>query len=269
MATVEQRPVVVKLGGSILTRKREAPRVRLKILFRLAAELSKCADVPVVLLHGAGSFGHPGAVRFGLASPPKGPDGGRERLRGAAIVSADVRRLHDRVLAALVDARALPWSVPAANLVVNRAGRLDHFEDAPFRAAVARGVLPVSFGDVVPDDAWGFSILSADSLALELARRLSACRVVFVSDVPGIFVPGPPGRRRVAADVTPELIRTLSPVSGAPDVTGGIRGKAEAMWEISRAGVDAGLISGLSDGALLRAIRGDSSYGSWARAGPG
>ena len=263
------RPIVVKLGGSIVTRKREAPRVRLKILARLSAELARCADVPIVLLHGAGSFGHPGALRFGLAEAPASSSAPSERRRGAAIVSAEVRRLHGRVLDALVDAHSTPWSVPPASLAKNREGRLVHLDHAPFRDALALGLLPVAFGDVVPDEAWGTSILSADTLALELARRLPARRVVFVSDVPGILEPGASGRHRVIPSITPEVVRSLTPAAGTPDVTGGIRGKAQAMWEIARAGVDAGLISGLSDGALLRAIRGDSSYGSWARAGPG
>lgn len=263
------RPVIVKLGGSVLTRKREAPRVRLKVLARLAQELAGCATRPLVLLHGAGSFGHPGAVRFRLAATPAGPGGGGERRRGAAIVSAEVRRLHAQVLAALVKARANPWSVPSSTHAVNREGRFVRLDDGPFRVALVRGVLPVSFGDVVPDESWGFSILSADTIAIELARSLGAERVVFVSDVPGILARSADGRARVVPEVTPAVIQSLAPSPGTPDVTGGIRGKAEAMWAIAGAGVDAGLISGLSDGALLRAVRGDSSYGSWARARPG
>ena len=61
------RPVVVKLGGSLLTRKREVEKLRPKVIERIAKELAEDAGVPVVLLHGAGSFGHPGALRFGLA----------------------------------------------------------------------------------------------------------------------------------------------------------------------------------------------------------
>jgi isopentenyl phosphate kinase len=61
-------------------------------------------------------------------------------------------------------------------------------------------------------------------------------------------------------------VERLRPGSGAPDVTGGIRAKAEAMLAIAHAGVDAGLISGLTDGGLSRALRGEMVYGSWARA---
>src|SRR4029077_12738396 len=139
----------------------------------------------------------------------------------------------------------------------------------PYRTTLAAGLVPVSFGDVVLDDAWGFSILSADTIAAELARALSPQRVVFVSDVPGILETGADGRRRVVADVTDETVRALRPGSSAPDVTGGIRGKATSMREISAGGVDAGLISGLTDGALSRALRGEFVYGSWAKARPG
>jgi len=259
-------PVIVKLGGSIITRKREVERLRPKILARLARELTESAShQPLLVLHGAGGFGHPGATRWHLAQPPEGTGTGRARLRGASIVAAEVRRLHGKVLMALIEAGSNPISLPAATLAENRAGALAAFDPAPFERALRAGGMPVSFGDVVPDGAWGFSILSADTIAVELARRLGARRVVFVSDVPGILGPPSGGRRRVVPEVTEELAQGLGPAGGS-DVTGGIAGKARAMLAIAAAGADAGLISGLSDGALPRAIRGESVYGSWAKA---
>ena len=262
-------PVIVKLGGSVITRKREVERLRPKILSRLARELTAEPTANLVLLHGAGSFGHPGARRFGLARPPEAVTDARHRARGAAIVSAEVRRLHVAVLRALVDAGGSPWSVPIATHARNRAGELVQFDADPFRDALKRGLLPVSFGDVVPDEAWGSSILSADAIALALVPALRPARVIFVSDVPGIFEGRAPGRRSIAPEVTEEVVARLRPAAGVPDVTGGIRGKASVMRAIARAGFDAGLISGLTDGALLRAIRGEIVYGSWAHAETG
>lgn len=263
---VERTTVVVKLGGSVITRKREVERLRPKVLARLAEEIASVPQARCVVLHGAGSFGHPGAVRFGLARPPEGGAPTRERVRGAAIVAAEVRRLHLAVLRELVRAGAAPASVPMASHARNRAGALLELDAQPFARALDRGALPVSFGDVVPDDEWGTSILSADTIARALVEPLGVRRVVFASDVPGILE-GPTNRRRtVATDVTPALVARLAPAAGAPDVTGGIRGKAEAMLAIADLGADAGLISGLKDGELSRAIRGEAVYGSWARA---
>jgi isopentenyl phosphate kinase len=258
--------VIVKLGGSVITRKREVERVRPKVLARLAREVAQVRDRRLVVLHGAGSFGHPGAERFGLARPPEKGVSAAERARGAAIVAAEVRRLHLAVLRELVHAGASPASVPMATHARNRAGELVHLDPSPVRSALEGGFVPVSFGDVVPDEAWGSSILSADTIALALVPALGAERVVFVSDVEGILE-GPPGRRRTPVrEVTDDTVAALRPAAGAPDVTGGIRGKATVMLAIAAAGVDAGLISGLSDGVVSRAIRGGTEYGSWARA---
>jgi isopentenyl phosphate kinase len=263
-----ERPlVIVKLGGSVLTRKREVERLRPKILDRLARELADITDCRLIVLHGAGSFGHPGARRFGLAHAPEPGTTPAHRARGAAIVSAEVRRLHYAVLKALVRSGASPLSVPIATHARNRAGLLVAFDATPFEDALERGHLPVSFGDVVPDDEWGSSILSADTTAVALVPVLHPARVIFASDVAGILE-GPPGRRRsVVREVTEEVVAGLRPTPGGADVTGGIRAKAVAMRAIARDGADAGLISGLTDGALPRAIRGEAVYGSWAHAG--
>jgi isopentenyl phosphate kinase len=258
--------VVVKLGGSLITRKHEVEKLRPKVLRRLAEELAGARSVPLVLLHGAGSFGHPGAARFGLAQAPDGAHPTSERARGGAIVAAEVRRLHLAVLREMVRAGAAPWSLPLANVARNRAGSLAKFDVAPFEEVLARGLTPVSFGDVVPDEAWGVSILSADTAAAELARSLRAARVIFATDVAGVLA-GPPGRpRAVVPEVSEELVARLRPAAGATDVTGGIRTKLDAMLAAARAGADAALISGLTDGAVSRAVRGEAVYGSWAHA---
>ncbi|MGP8071919.1 MAG: isopentenyl phosphate kinase [Thermoplasmata archaeon] len=261
-------PVIVKLGGSVITRKREVERLRPKILRRLATELGACRDVPMVILHGAGSFGHPGAHRFGLARPPEAALSAAQRARGAAIVASEVRRLHLAVLRELVRAGLSPGSIPPATHAMNREGRLETFDPTPFRTVLESGLAPVSFGDVVPDRAWGWSILSADTIAISLASALQAERVLFVSDVPGILEPRATGRRVAIPEITDAVVKGLEPRGGGPDVTGGIRGKAEAMLAIARLGADAGLISGLKDGELSRAVRGEFVYGSWAHGRP-
>ena len=263
-----RRPVIVKLGGSVITRKRETEHLRPKILRRLSEELAACSGVPLVILHGAGSFGHPGARKFGLALPPGPGDLPSHRARGASIVAAEVRRLHLAVIRELVRAGLSVGSVPPSTHAMNREGRLDSLDPTPFRTVLDAGLEPVSFGDVVPDRVWGWSILSADTIAVSLAAALHAERVLFVSDVPGILVSGKPGRQQVEAEVTPAVVETLRPHGTGADVTGGIRGKAEAMLAIARSGADAGLISGLKDGELSRAVRGESVYGSWARGRP-
>ena len=256
---------IVKLGGSVITRKQQAERLRPKVLARLSDELSS-ATGPLVVLHGAGSFGHPGAVRFGLARPPEPGAPTTQRARGASVVSNEVRRLHLAVLRTLAASGARTWSLPPATLATNREGRLERLDSGPFVEALENGFLPVAFGDVVPDAAWGRSILSADTIAVELVRVLHPRRVLYVSDVPGILEPPAPGPRRIHSRLDPELLASLSERTSGHDVTGGIRRKAAAMLEIARLGADAALISGLSRGTLARALRGEAVVGTWCPA---
>jgi isopentenyl phosphate kinase len=258
-------PLIVKLGGSVITWKRGRARVRAKIVERIARELSTLDNQRLIVLHGAGSFGHPGAVRWGLAKAPTERDE-EHRRRGAAIVSAEVRKLHVSMLNALIDQGIPAFSVPPSIIARNRLGELAWMEERPFREALAGQAVPLSFGDVVRDEVWGYSILSADTIALQLARALSATRVIFVSDIEGVYEKFDGGRGRIVPNITPSLLSVLQPSPGVPDVTGGIRGKVEAMLAIAESGADAGLISGLKDGAVARALRGETVYGSWARA---
>lgn len=254
---------VVKLGGSIVTRKSEPYHLRPKVLTRLGEEIAKGwqnGAHPVVLLHGAGSFGHPTAKAWGLAKPPPGR---ANRERGAALTAYGVRRLHLSVLRALLDAGLPARSVPPFPFLTNREGKLEGFDVGPFEEVLLSGGVPVSFGDVVRDALWGSSILSGDTLAVALARDLPAPRVIFVSDVPGVLVHRPDSRREVLGELGSSVPPSLVPVPDRPDVTGGIRGKVEAMLAIASGGSRAGLISGLSHGALSRAIRGEDVHGTW------
>ncbi|MCI4323284.1 MAG: isopentenyl phosphate kinase family protein [Thermoplasmata archaeon] len=260
------RPNVVKLGGSVLTRKREERRLRPKVLARLAREVEVGrGETPLVLLHGAGSFGHIGARKYGLAGPPTSPEDRGRRVRGAVRVAAMVRELHQHVLETLVAEGVPAWSIPPSPVARNRDGGLEELGVRPFQEALRRNLVPVSFGDVVEDAGWGFSILSADTLAVRLASELTARRVIFVSDVPGVLerAIGSPGRPKIVPRLDRSTLDHLLPGAGAPDVTGGIRGKVSALLAIADGGVDAGIISGLQHGALSRSLRGEHVYGSW------
>ena len=90
--------------------------------------------------------------------------------------------------------------------------------------------IPVTFGDVVPDDSLGFSICSGDTIIQKLATEFKPKRVFFISDVDGLFTSNP------ALDNSAELITTLTQSSFSsactseninPDVTGGIYQKAK------------------------------------------
>ena len=83
---------ILKIGGSILTDKSRELAARPEEIDRIAAEIASCPE-DLVLVHGAGSFGHIPAKRFGLPH-----NFSREGLR---ITHLSVARLCEMVVEAL------------------------------------------------------------------------------------------------------------------------------------------------------------------------
>ncbi len=107
--------MLVKLGGSVITDKSMYMTFREDTMVRLAREI-KNANEPVVLVHGAGSFGHVVASEHQLQHGFKE----KSQIAGLAQVLADVRELDLKVLRAL-DAENVP-ALPCLHPLSRRCG---------------------------------------------------------------------------------------------------------------------------------------------------
>jgi len=193
--------LVLKLGGSVITDKRVRCRARPGVIGRLARELKPfCSET--IIVHGAGSFGHIKASKHGL----KDGISSDEALLGAAEVQREVRELDAIVCRALQKAGIPAISIPPSVFLQFSCGSLSEYDVGPFREAMARGFVPVTFGDVVMDDLQGVAICSGDDLVKLLACEFKAERAVFVSDVDGIFDSDPKANKRA------KLIREIDPL---------------------------------------------------------
>lgn len=257
--------VFLKLGGSLITRKKEPYRLRPEVLVRLAEEIRAAREerpgLRVLLGHGSGSFGHAEAARQGLDGSPSGDWQGYLRVRRAAL------RLHNQVLAALEEA-----GLPAAGFSPWGAAILRRREVAawPLHALgsfLTRGGIPVVHGDVAWEEDGRTSIVSTEALFLYLARYLPPERVVLALDVEGLFTADP--REHPEARPIP-LVRGTQGVpagaAGAPggDATGGMAAKLEAMLALvrERPGVEVRLLSGEVEGAVQQALLGRGESGT-------
>jgi len=250
--------IVVKLGGSILTTKGGAKRVRGATLARLASELRGTPDL--VVLHGAGSFGHVLARRARLREGLRTP----AQRKAAAQVRRDVLALHTAVLDALGAAGLRAWSLPTGALALAADGELDALPVAPFQAAVEQGFVPVAMGDVVLDAKQGIAIVSADAVAQHLAAHLGVERMVFATDVDGLFDRDPalPGAQ-LLRETTPAHLRAMRfGGSRNPDVTGGMEGKARAIADMAARGCEVWVVNGLVPGRVRDAVRGKTGVGT-------
>ena len=112
--------VVVKWGGGLITQKDAMKTVRHDVLDDLAEQLETCLlqGVDVVLVHGAGSFGHLKAKTYQLAGGKSdAPDLPNDRTQEEAVVDVrnDMLELNEHVLTALTSEIFPPFHFPPIN----------------------------------------------------------------------------------------------------------------------------------------------------------
>lgn len=251
--------LVVKLGGAAITHKDSAveslnePALR-SVAETIAVAIEELRDAEgkspkVIVVHGAGSFGHQHAKAYGVARGGAGALQERapendvtRRLRlGIAKTRDAVRRLNSLVVSALVEAGVPAVGVSPYGAWSTRGGgkTLDSETSPRAKAAATQtldaGLVPVLHGDVCFDADTDCAVLSGDVVVRELCAWFRPKRAVFVTDVPGIFDKPPPkpsarargeGERgapkRGRTDATLTLIREVRvdghPANDAEDV---------------------------------------------------
>ena len=253
--------MLVKLGGSVITDKTRYLTFRADVLTRLVGEIVS-AGREVVLIHGAGSFGHV------VASEHRIQDGyiSDSQVPAAAKVMEDVRDLNLRVMRVLNEGGLPSASLPPSAVATLRSGKLDVLDVDLFRRYLEIGISPVTFGDVALDSERRFGICSGDQLMERLAKELRPEKVIFVSDVDGVFTADPsrdPGATLM--EVVDRAVDSLPRTQRCSDVTGSIFGKIETMLRIASWGGDAVVLNGNAPGRLEAALRGEAVKGTRVR----
>jgi len=257
---------LVKLGGSVLTDKARLRTPRQAAIRRLARELAAVKQ-PLLVVHGAGSFGHILARKHRLNEGAPTP----ARRIGAARVQQDVRTLDGLVVNALIDAGLAAVAVPPSSILSLDDGRVASIDLTPFLGFSSGGFTPVTFGDVVRDAKRGVSICSGDLLMLELARAFRPERAIFVADVDGLFTADPKRDReaRLLDEVGPQdLSRVRFSSAARTDVTGSIEGKVRRMFDVASHAGECWIVNGNVKNRVRDALRGRRVVGTRVTRGP-
>jgi len=220
-------PVVLKLGGSLITEKGRPETLDDDALAAacdaVAGALSDRAVERLVVVHGGGSFGHHHASEHGVSTTAGTRDPAAVMdVHGAmtTLNRAVIDRLHDRGVPAVP---VHPLSLSA------RPGGADGDLDLPLGSTatlIDEGFVPVLHGDGVATADAGVTVVSGDELVVELAAGLGARRIGVCSTVPGVL--------DADGDVIPaidsfEAVADALGASDATDVSGGMAAKVREL----------------------------------------
>jgi isopentenyl phosphate kinase len=259
----EAKPIILKIGGSVITDKNGELAARTEVINRLAEETQKAGVKNLIIVHGGGSFGHPTAQKYGI----------KEGLKDEAqkVGFAETHHVMTVLNGLVMD--ALVWhSIPALSIapsccVVTENGRIKSFEDTALKTLLKMRFVPVLYGDAVLDAKLGFTVLSGDQLVAYLAMKFGASKIVIGVDTDGLYDADPKVAKdaKLYAHLTlGELEKVKSKLGGstAADVTGGMLGKIVELVPAVEQGIPVVMVNAAKMNRVYKALIGEKVEGT-------
>jgi isopentenyl phosphate kinase len=251
------KPTILKIGGSVITDKREELQVRMPVIYRLAEEIEKASIQNLIIVHGGGSFGHPLAQRYAIA-------GGLEeetQKTGFSETHHVMTVLNGLFMDTLIWRNIPAVSVTPSSCIITKNGRMQSFEDEPLKMLLKMGFLPVLYGDAVLDSKLGFTIISGDQLVSFLATRFNAERIIIGVDVDGLYHDDPKIKKSAEMfnRLTLEDVKKLQSKLDKPmvsDVTGGMFGKIAELLPAIEQGIPATIVNATKPNYIYKILKG-------------
>ena len=253
----------LKLGGSLITDKKQARTAHRDVLARLAGEIATAMEkdpgLQLILGHGSGSYGHVAAQKYGTFDGVRTPFD----WQGFTEVWKDARELNELVIDALVQAGLPVMAFPASAMVTTAKRAVLHWETDTMQKALSHGIIPVVQGDVVFDTLLGGTILSTEDQFFHLATRFEPQRILLAGIEAGVWANYPACTQlleRIRVKDYAEVESVLG-VSSGIDVTGGMTQKVARMIDVIRthSDLEIRIFSGTESGTLEKTLLGAAS----------
>ncbi|HMK54656.1 MAG TPA: isopentenyl phosphate kinase [Methanobacteriaceae archaeon] len=259
--------IILKLGGSVITRKEEIrPTLDQENLQRISQEIADSKVEKILIVHGAGSYGHPHAHEYGIGNQIENNQDLTQKKMGFSITHQSVQMLNLEVCRALINEDIPAVPISPSSFIKTDKKRITDFKIDLINEYLDLGLVPVLYGDVVLDSDLKIkmAVLSGDQILQYVATKLAARRVILGTDVDGIFDRNP--KKHPQAQLIPTVTSQddLNFLEGAQttDVTGGMSGKVEELLKLAQKGIESEIINIDKKELLKRALRGEDVVGT-------
>jgi isopentenyl phosphate kinase len=260
------RPVVLKLGGSVITHKDVPFSANEANIGRLAEEIAEARVPQLVIVHGGGSFGHPLAKKYAIKD---GFNGKSSQLLGFSETHQAMVTLNNMILKALIHCNIPALTMAPSSIIVSKSGRIVARIDERLKSLLHLGLVPLLYGDAVLDSDKGFAILSGDQLVASAAIQLNAERIVIGVEGNGLFKSDPKeGRGDLIRTCTLRQLKELQKKvrkTTVHDVTGGMQGKIAELIPAVEKGITVVVVNACKPRRVYKALRGEKVIGTIIR----
>jgi isopentenyl phosphate kinase len=226
--------IFVKLGGSLITDKKQPLTARPDIIRQISIEIAAVRDqfpsMPLLIGHGSGSYGHAVAHKYHTQQGGEGA----AYWHGFAEVWQAARKLNQIVVEECHQAGLPIIAFPPSAAVIAKNKAFKRWDLQPMQFALSHNLIPLIQGDVIFDNDLGGTIFSTEELFHYLCGKLHPERILLAGLDKGVYInPTEPGD--IFPKITPANYKDVeSALSGsqATDVTGGMIAKVKLMLEL-------------------------------------
>jgi isopentenyl phosphate kinase len=242
---------LIKLGGSVITFKDKPLTANYEAIEGIVNAIAFLKEMPIILVHGGGSFGHYWSVKYDMHTRPDNYD-----AHGISIVHQSMISLNEIIVNLMIKKDLNPYAI--SPLAFTSGKRAITKKIKQLYVLAENGLIPVTFGDIIHINDRKYSILSGDVIMTMIAEILNPSKVLFTVNTDGIYKDMK--KKEIVKEVTNDNIDNTklfdSPeISGvAADITGGMRRKITEAFKISAKGTDVMIVNGLKPERILHAL---------------
>lgn len=252
----DEKITLLKVGGSVMTKKEMESTANMERIQQISEEIHRWRKFSknLILVLGAGSFGHPFAERYKLKEVPA------KSHIGFSMTTESMRKLSTIVSDELLKLDITAFPIQPSCFFLLEKGRICRADVSFVQHALDRGLLPIFWGDAVMDMEHTYGILSGDQIMTYFCERLPTERMLFGTDVDGILASGEENEKHVIStleDSDFSHIMQIAKESKYLDVTGGMKGKLEEIWRTRKRPLEILIFNASVDGNVYKALIGE------------
>jgi len=245
---------IIKIGGSVITDKSKARSAfRQKIVRRIVKEIvqaKKTKNFDLILVHGAGAYPHYLTTKYRISEGFKGT----KSAFGFAHIKQELFKLNNLFWSECLKAGLAVSTVQPSAVIFTKNGKIKSFDTGFIEALLKIGITPVLMGDDSIDETRGISVLSGDKIVAYLGKKFKAKKIIFVSDVEGVYDKNPKVYKdaKLITEIGKKNFRSIIQSMqryNINDASGEMKGKLLAISE-NLTGFEVQIVGGFKIGAV-------------------
>ena len=217
----------------------------------------------LIIVHGAGSFGHPPAKKYKIGEKFDESEYPQKRI-GFCETQNAVKKLNMYICEAFIDEGLPVVAIPASSFMRATNKRITDGNLDSFKRYLEKGFIPVIYGDVVLDDELEICVISGDQLIQYLAKNLNPDMVVLGTDVDGVYNKNPKTHDDAIFFDKFSSLDDLDTLEGTTnvDVTGGMVGKIKELLYLADLGIESKIINAEVEDNVFKVLENEKVKGT-------